>query len=206
MLCREFFIDPGCCIPAPRALLRVFKHYGIEAKPLAVKVTIHNSKLRAALEENTLPPEITTALKTGMFHLHSTMAPSECVTWLRARAMQPVVLGSAQTARGSYATHAAHLVAFLPKHSILIDPTIAQANRPERQIEMPVIVAQINDPRFFAGEVTWRCEVNGCSVEYRGFPQERGYLKSTSWTDSKRTWPLARALTTIIDGSNVQRH
>jgi hypothetical protein len=51
---------------------------------------------------------------------------------------------------------------------MIVDASIPPANRPQHRIELPTIIAKIDDTRFFQGGlVTFSLEVNGCDVEFR---------------------------------------
>jgi hypothetical protein len=124
-LCRAHFGADDCCIGATRALVRVFSHYGIEARALPVQAIIRNAQMVAALEAGEAPPPGSTI--------------EEIRALARERGMRWIDLGTGRSPAGRWATYAAHLVAALPKHGILVDPTISQANRTDSpKIELPV--------------------------------------------------------------------
>jgi hypothetical protein len=78
-----------------------------------------------------------------------------------------------------------HLVALVRRPQVLVDLSLDQASRPERQIDLGPIIAPIRGPEFLRGEGQIVGEVNGTVVAYETI-DEHGYTLSPDWTEKER--------------------
>ncbi len=71
--------------------------------------------------------------------------------------------------------------------TVLVDLTIAQANRPDRGIVLPeVFITDGIRGDFLAGRVELECLVNGCGVIYQARPEDHSFEQAPDWTERER--------------------
>jgi hypothetical protein len=74
-----------------------------------------------------------------------------------------------------------HLIAWLPDKKWMIAASIAQASRPELELELPDVLALRADAKFAKGGTPLCTSYNGTLIRYDAAPAERGYTASSNW-------------------------
>jgi len=151
--------DPDCCLNATRILVNILKNrMHMKATALSVTATIFNPYM----VEKGRPPE----------------SPAEGRLW-RDEGGWMVVVGS----RGEAMPRRwpGHLVA-LVYGSWIVDATVQQANRPEKNIEIKPLIFQGTE-EFLRGERSQRITepLNGCAVFYDAFPEDKTWASKPGW-------------------------
>jgi hypothetical protein len=77
-----------------------------------------------------------------------------------------------------------HLTVIIPnllaeKH-LMLDPTIIQANHPGTGIDIPPLAALVMDD-FVSGEKVRKMTVNGSTLLYKAFPDDKSYQEKSNW-------------------------
>jgi hypothetical protein len=140
---------PTCCIATCCVLQRVFAHFGYRADPLPVAAMAFNERMLKALERNEVPPQ---ARRLGAF----TVQPEGMIDrqrWFDLTGAWGVgiVPESAQVSEANgYEGFGGHLL--LQVRETLVDASIAQASRPEKDIFIPMMVAMPATPEFLRGQ------------------------------------------------------
>lgn len=89
---------------------------------------------------------------------------------------------------------------FQPEVSLWLDPTLEQANRPERGIELrPAFVLMPTDKvRAAFGLV-----VEGCQILYAALPDDDSFLSKPAWTKSEQRKRLRDAVLSRLKRTRV---
>jgi len=177
---REFYRH-DCCIAAAAILIRVFEHYGFEANAIPVTLQIYNAPMvKLLMNEAPLPEdpdrraklfELTGAWGIGVVPAASTLATLNGVPG------------------GGYGGHLLVRV-----KEFLIDATLAQATRPDKQIVLPQLLATPHAFELLNSNAV-SLEVNGCAVVYR-LSSDETYLEAPDW--KRRTFPVPETLKRIL--------
>ncbi len=183
---RKYF-GPSSCIATTRVVTNVFEHYGFEAFPVHVDVTVWNPAWVSAIKRGEQPP-----YELGQNSVHQ---------WMDDRGAWSV---STQLAGADAPIR--HLVAFIPSLSALIDASIDQCNRRQRGINLPECVAFQVKPELLLAEYVVQIEESGCWIEYRrvmdgGEP----WRLSPDWIVSARAAKVQNALIRRIEKRIVAR-
>lgn len=168
---RDFRADS--CIGSTRTVTRVLEHFGISAKPLPVQVYIYNKSYVDAVERGDWPPTFDQVMFRHWCDRNGAWAIGVGV-WDEAEGLKPGQYGG-------------HLVAFLPKHHLLIDASLDQAVRPQRGIVLPDVLQIPTTAEFEEGAASLSGVVNNCVLRYHQHNDEGRYLRSPDWADPKRT-------------------
>lgn len=153
-----------CCIMATATLIDVMDYFKLRVRPLSVKAQIFNPEMSRRIEESGLP----------------TLEEAE-KDWF-PRSCWSVGLGHGEEQPWKWP---GHLVGIL-KEEILIDLTMDQCRRPEKNIELPGVVLIPLDGDFLKAEGAMIGFLNGCRVHYVAFPEDQSYKKARDWSEKKR--------------------
>ncbi len=157
----ELIGEQRSCILAAAAATEVLHRKGYEAAyTLTVGATIYNPIFTAWVKQNGFPKDQTTL--------------DRCEA-----------AGGAQVCIGTNKPKDIHVAVIIPgvfgERHAMSDVTITQANHPEWKIELKPVIAPVTE-KFVRGEVKFRPELNGCTIAYEAFPQDREFEKSVLWT------------------------
>lgn len=158
ILLRHF--SPDCCINATRVATEVLRFFKQDAKPLVVRVTVHNSTMWRLLREQGLP-------ESGF--------PPE---WEAQGAWSVGVDGKVANDAGTQG-YSAHVVAYT--RGLLVDSAVAQFRRPLKGISVPDVIVAPVPPTFLAGQSTLLKKAGDCVVCYQLLPDEHGYENFPGW-------------------------
>lgn len=172
---------PDCCIAAAAILLRVFEHYGYKAQVVPVTVQVYNAAMIKLLKGNTRLPEdplrrellfeVTGAWGVGI------VPASAVLSYLRNRT------------EGGYGGHL-----LLRVEQYLVDATIAQVNRPDKQMVMPQLLVSPYAADLLR-EGSLAIEANECTVVYR-LSSDESYQTAIDW--KRRVSPVPETLKRIL--------
>ena len=134
---REEYL-PTCCIAGVRVLMKVFELYGYNSEPIPVQVHIFNKPMvRLLATGNPMPDDHRERLRlweiTG--------------AWGIGIVPQSAVINALKGHEGG--GYGGHLV--LRVKDVLIDPTLQQAHRPERNVNITETVLARYDQDFLNG-------------------------------------------------------
>jgi hypothetical protein len=169
---------PNCCIATVAVLCRVFRHYGFKARPLPVAVIIRNRKMVEAVAKGMAIPDDPKALRAWMEATGS---------W----SLGIVPESALESAMRGYAAFGGHLVCHV--QDVLVDASLDQASRPERDIVLPPFLATAARADFLEGRKALVGKVNGCEVTYRTL-RTAEWRKSADWTEERRYRPTVNAI------------
>jgi len=82
--------------------------------------------------------------------------------------------------------HVGHVVAHLPKHSLIVDASADQVDEPEKGIELPSVVVINSNRRFLNGEELLIGDCNGGCFQYKRTDNET-YREAEIWRDKSKT-------------------
>lgn len=158
---RRFNSD--CCIATCKIMQTIFAEYGFRAEPFPVSVYIHNAKQFELIKNGTLPDS------------------GEEREALGAWAVGLVAGGKVPNGRQGFG---GHLV--LHVEGMLIDASLQQADRPERAITLPPLLAVPAEPGFFGRRAKGQQMagiVNGCMVVFKRIENE-GWRSAPNWKEA----------------------
>lgn len=163
----EYMRKDGC-IAAARVTLDVLNFFGLPAEPIVVEVVLINQALRALRERLGRMPSL---------QEQQTLDPT---CW-------GVGVGQEDTEGPGWAGHLVTLVSPAPEYSVLLDPTLDQADRPHKQIIAPPVVLCAVGPEFLAGthELAGEIQLGGKAAYHRRLTYEP-YETSPDWYDPHR--------------------
>jgi len=162
---REYFND-NSCINTTRVMLEIFRHFGLTARPFAVRTMIFSKAfVERADREGRIP-----------------QSDEEVRLWCAEPGVYSVGIGFG-IADMPHGRWPGHLVVHAGQH-YLFDATINQASRPARGIEMPDLLLLDEVPLAF-----WRGQgaaisnsPDGSIIRYEPDPANHGYLASPAWS------------------------
>lgn len=161
---------PNCCIATVAVLCRVFRHFGFRARGIPVSVVIRNPKFLKCMGAGMRLPDDPKLLREWM---EST--GSWCIGIVPESALESAMRG--------YPGFGGHLVCHV--QDVLVDASIAQANRPQKGIELPPFCAFPASKRFLQGDGMMVGNMNGCEVEYRPL-RDHSWRQAPDWSDERR--------------------
>jgi hypothetical protein len=152
--------DASCCLNATRILVNIIRdRMHMRARALSVTATIFNPQMLAKGR----PP----------------LNQQEGEAW-RDEGCWMVVVGSRHEYRPG--RWPGHLVA-LVYDCCMVDASITQANRPQKNIEVPPLIVPITEEGFLLAETAQKVEglVNGCKVLYDAYPEDKSWSRTPGW-------------------------
>lgn len=160
---------PDSCIAATRILVDVLTELHVPVRPLAVTVHIFNQAfVERSDQEGRLP--------SGPDELNCWL--TECGAWsIGLGELDPDSVPEPGRWNG-------HLAAVAWGH-ILVDLTVAQANRPAKNINLPALVVHLNEEEL-TGQKRKAIAINDCEVYYRARPENRSFLRAIDWQHPRR--------------------
>lgn len=173
---------PDCCIAATRILKGVFEHYGYTSQGVPCNVYVFNPKCHELMQKGLVPedPQERLALyeKTGAWGLGITRDSER--------------LGR-EIPGGRFG---GHLV--LKVRQVLIDATLKQADRPDKQIVLPDFAVMRNVPGGFWTDKNFTVFVdNGCTVTYE-HNHNYSYRAAPDWMRGAEFAPYLETVNKII--------
>lgn len=175
------------CIATTRVVVNVFQHFGFEAGPLHVEATVWNPAWVDAIGRGEEPP-----YQSGEDVLNRWM--DERGAW------------SVSTVGASKDEPVRHLVAYVPALPGLIDASIDQCNRPERNIDLPHAVGFIITPEELSLGGRWQVDANGCWIEYsRVLDDREAWRSSSDWVGNAGTAAVQSALIRLVERALVHK-
>jgi hypothetical protein len=169
------------CVATTRVVVNVFQHFGFEAVPLHVEATVWNPAWVDAIRHGEEPP-----YQLGQDELHRWM--DERGAW------------SVSTEGASKDEPVRHLVAYVPALPGLIDASINQCNRPERNIDLPDSVGFIITPEELSVGGMWQVDVNDCWIEYsRVLDNREAWRSSSDWVGNTGTAAVQSELIRLVE-------
>jgi hypothetical protein len=170
------YFAPNCCIATCKILRDVFAYYGYRAREVPVTVMIYNAAMQRLVEQGIAFPDDNDE-KRALFDRHGAWG-----------------IGIVPPRRGEVAANGfgGHLV--LNVEGMLVDGSLQQAERVERQIVIPSLLWFTPMPNnFFAlrakGQHTSGM-LNDCVVVYKRLDNE-GYRVSPNWRQEHAGAPAA---------------
>jgi hypothetical protein len=171
------YFASNCCVATCKILRDVFGHYGYRARQVPVTVTIINRAMRELVEQNVTFPKEERA-RLAFFERHG--------AW--GIGIVPVL--NSKNVNGS--GFGGHLV--LNVDGILVDASLQQAERRDRQIILPPWLAITPVPAgFFAARAKGqqiRGVIGDCLICYRRLENE-AYRISPNWRQESAGCPAA---------------
>jgi hypothetical protein len=175
---KEFRLDS--CIGSTRVVCKVLDHFGYRAVPFGAKVHVYNPVMTKAMARGIKFPD------SGSPELHRMLD----------------LIGGWSVGLGETPVDAdpvGHLVALLPKEKLIVDASLDQANRPQKQIELPpVLIAHVDDD-FIAGKSPDTLMYNGCKLVYHAEPGNTVYKQSGDWNIPNRTKHAIKAIIKLVE-------
>jgi hypothetical protein len=161
------------CIASTKITIRVLEHFGYEAYPQPVDTAIFN-------------PTFVRLVKAGY---HPPQDPDALAKWCEVTGAWSVGIGGGEVG---------HLVAILPKYTLLVDSSISQANRYHHGISLPfVLVEKLAGTDKGLIQATYR--VNKCLVRYHFVKDRSTYLNSPNWKYKSQTDEATYAIIRYIE-------
>jgi hypothetical protein len=146
-----------CCLGATRIAVDVLARLQIAARPLVVKIAVHNPALAAKGR----PPQ----------------SSEESRLWRERDGAVMARCGGGTSARqGNWP---GHLVA-IALERFLIDLSLPQMNRPDRQIELARLLCPVSS-EFLSGRAALSLLMNDCRVFYDALPDDQSYVGVGDW-------------------------
>lgn len=176
---------PDCCVAAAAILMHVFRECGYRAGVITVTVEIYNAAMVDLLERDAIPSDREEKLalleSTGAWGV-GIVPPS-----------YPIDTPLRDTRRPMGGGYGGHLL--LCVNQFLVDATIMQAQRVEKDIRLPLMLwsnqakALLCDGNLFLG-------VNNCAVVYRRIKDD-SYRAAPDW--QRRTTPYPETVRKILE-------
>lgn len=151
---------PDCCIATTKILREILEYYGFKSQPMAVSVHIYNARLIELMDAGPLPEN-----------------EEEKMALFERTGAWGIGIGQSGSQDGC------HVV--LQSQGFLLDASLDQAERPERGIELPELLAVPVPPRFLGRRVKGqmiRGMVGKCMVVYKRIDNEK-WRESRNWRD-----------------------
>lgn len=161
------------CIESGRVVFEVLRRYDLKPRAIAAQVRIFNPALVARVN------------REG----RQAQTQEEVMRWSREDGSWNVGIGG--TGLQDPGRWDGHLVC-LAYGVLLIDVSIDQANRPERNIHLKPVAATVPDG-WATGKEQLMFEENGCMVTYKADPDNRDWLQHGGWTAPSPLHKQARA-------------
>jgi hypothetical protein len=157
----ENIIHPSACILAANVGKEALRYYGIDARPLPVQVVAQNAKLAEQIDAGLEPDWNSGAWGVG---IDPDQEPPEGVNGWNG-----------------------HLVLWLKADDALVDLTLGQMSRPERDINLrPLVVGGVTQEWLETGEDAVYGVETGARVVYRARPDLSGsWHHSPDWSKKK---------------------
>jgi len=178
-LCEEYL--PTCCIAAAAILTRVFREYGYRAEVIPATVRIYNAGMVKLLRDRVRIPD-DEERREMFFELHKAWGVGIVPASAKVSALQ-------DRRGGGYGGHL-----LLRVNRFLIDPTIRQAERPDKDINLPDMLYYPHAEEF-AQSGRLAVEVNGCHVFYDRI-DDMSYRSAPDW--NRRSTPYPETVQKII--------
>jgi hypothetical protein len=176
------------CIASTRVTIKVLEHFHIDAFPITCRVRVYNKAFIDALHNGALPHKVSN---------------KELEEFCKATGAHSVGIGCLN--EGEKLIGPGHLVTFVPRLNLLIDASIDQADRPEKNIKLPsVFVANVNKA-FLSGKEPLEYDIlagskHSTTVIYeRTFLPSKTYKMSSDWTRTDRTKRATREVINYIE-------
>jgi hypothetical protein len=177
------------CIASTRVVIRVLKHFGIEAQPFPVKLMVFNAAFVRQLELGNRPPQGETQL----------------AAWCEKYGAWSVGVGfnpSDPTAGAGDPGYVGHLIAVLPTYWLAVDASADQADRPRHGINMPGVMTFPITPKFLNGQGSvFAASPDGAFLEYKPDLGNLGHRVSPDWNDKTRTKRSIKAIIRAVESS-----
>lgn len=167
--------QPNCCILASRVAIEVFRHFGVNARPLVVKMDVANPASYSVF---------TRARREG---------------WSDAEFRRRMVIEGAYSIGIGYPTggpgYDGHVVVILEDRQLL-DASIVQVHKPSRGIHFPLVaLLRPLSPEFLAGvEPTGAILPTGTVLCYQRILSPPEFRHSRDWTDERRWGSIVRRI------------
>lgn len=166
-----------CSITATRVVFDVLAKSNFKVRPLAVQARVYNPLYTQKMR----PPE----------------SDEEANQWLEEGCWSIVYGGSEKKVANKWP---GHLVAVV-NDACIIDLSIVQAYRPDKNLIVNPVFAEIND-EFLSGEIQRGVNNNGCLIVYKAIPEDDTYTKNKSWIDKKAIEILEKDVVQLMRESN----
>lgn len=175
---------PDSCIASTRIVCRVLKEFGFEVEPFPVLVIIQNAAFQKAASNGDIPPP-----DNKLFY-----------AWCERTGAWSVGVGFPDPDKSRADGYGGHLVALLPKHNMIVDSSIDQANRPQYSIHLPTVLVAEFAPEFLSEEGYRLCLRNdeGCFMYYEKLVNPV-WRTAPDWVDTKRTKRAVKAIIAHIE-------
>lgn len=168
---------PDCCIAASLIALKVFRHFGIRSQVVVARAIILNEAfVNRWRKEERFP------------------STEEIEQWHREDGSHSIGVGyGGQEGPKKWAGHLVTVV----ENKLLVDASIAQAERQRHNIYLPgVLVAPVTQ-KFLSGRGNFGFLHNRLMIAYEPDWKDRSYKRAPDWLEQKRTDP---AVARIIHG------
>ncbi len=171
---------PDSCIASTRIVIRVLGHFGFDAVPFPCVVYIFNKVFVDAVEGGHPIPQ----------------GPEELRAFLtRFKGAWSIGLG----AREPTVDTVGHIAVIARGHSLLIDASLNQCDRPEYDIALPPVLALPVDANFVDYGEPANFEVNNCLLRIQPeLPWDQRWKASPNWIDPQQTRRATRVLIRCI--------
>lgn len=161
-----------CSVTATRVVFDVLRKHNFKVTPMAVDARVYNPLYTQKMR----PPE----------------TDEEANTWLEEGCWS-VVLGNSPKVANKWP---GHLVAIV-NDICIIDLAIVQAYRPDKNIIVNPVFAEINEA-FINGEIQRGVDNNGCLIVYKTLPESQDYTKYKDWIDKKAIEGLEKDIAQLM--------
>jgi hypothetical protein len=173
------------CITTTRILIDALKMLGVHAEPMSVQAIIMNPFVAGKMAKRTLSKK---ALES----------------YINDRKGWSLGIGF-PAARPDESSWEGHLVAIVPTSEgiVLLDPTLDQASRPEKNIRLYPLGIEVKEG-FFQGknQIT---VVNNCSVTYKARMDDRSFESIEDWTTLNISAAVMRTFERLAGVFGIQR-
>jgi hypothetical protein len=157
------------CVASTRITIRVLSNFGYKTVPLPVECMVYNPEWVNCVMAGYHPP------------VHSEV---DLKNWCEKYDAWSLGIGVDKK------TSIGHLIATLPRYGLIVDASLSQANRLDKNIYLPPV---------FIGNLTesvWMYKVNKCLLLYRPVLENTAYKESPNWLYDSQT---DRATGAILD-------
>lgn len=172
--------NADCCIAAAAILKEVFRRRGFDAKVIPVTVEVYNARMDKLLRSGTKLPE-DRARREMLLDLTGAWS-------VGIQPAGPAPLAINDQRGGGYGGHL-----ILNVEDCLVDASIKQCDRPQRQIVLPDMV--VTEARYLLEDGVMHFKIHDLTVVYRRL-DDQSYLKARDWT--RRTTPYPETLRAIL--------
>jgi hypothetical protein len=164
---QSFFGRLACINAVAAAIDVVEKLEGIALRPLTVRAFIFNPALSARVGDFEAPD-----------------ATASLQRWANEGDSFRVALGVGQAPAGDWAGHLVAVASDGDK-SLVMDPTIHQADQPAHGIVLRPVLVRVADEHL-EGRSGFRTHVNGCEILYKAFPDDRFFEQTPAWRNGRQ--------------------